>query len=179
MKKYIANIFMKLILNSSSKYKKLLLTSLITNDFIEKKKLYYHKYNISDSFKFNGNNIQLYGEGIIQLGNNSYIGDSCTIQSYKNCKVIIGDNCAISHNVRMYTMTYDSNQEFNNSNEKKIKTSDVVIGNGVWIGANVFINPGISIGDNSIIGANSVVTKNVKPNAIYGGVPAKFIRFKE
>ena len=56
---------------------------------------------------------------------------------------------------------------------------DVIIGNGVWIGANVFINPNIIIGDNVIVGANSVVTKNLEPNGIYGGVPAKLIRFKD
>jgi maltose O-acetyltransferase len=54
-----------------------------------------------------------------------------------------------------------------------------MIGNGVWIGANVFIGPGINIGDNSIIGANSVVVKDVLPNSIVGGVPAKLIRMKK
>ena len=41
-----------------------------------------------------------------------------------------------------------------------------------------FVNPGVNIGSNSIIGANSVVTKDVLPNSIVGGVPAKLIRYK-
>ena len=56
---------------------------------------------------------------------------------------------------------------------------DIIIEGFVWIGANVFINPEVTIGKNSVIGANSVVTKNVIPNAIYGGVPAKLIRMKK
>ena len=68
-------------------------------------------------------------------------------------------------------------QDFTQRPLKK-KNGDVVIGNGVWIGANVFINPGIVIGDNSIIGANSVVTKDIDSYAIYAGVPAKLLRFK-
>ena len=43
------------------------------------------------------------GDGEIIIGENSYIGNFSTVQAYKGCKVIIGANCAISHNVRIYT----------------------------------------------------------------------------
>ena len=39
--------------------------------------------------------------------------------------------------------------------------------------------PGVIIGNNSVVGANSVVTKNIPENAIYGGIPAKLIRYKK
>ncbi|AXV36746.1 MAG: hypothetical protein CIT01_00315 [Methanobacterium sp. BRmetb2] len=55
-------------------------------------------------------------------------------------------------------------------------TAPVKIGKDVWIGARVMILPGVTIGDRSIIGANSVVTKDVAPNSIVGGIPAKFIK---
>ena len=78
--------------------------------------------------------------------------------------------------MKIYTTSSFSDQDFN----EKVKNycKDVEIGDGVWIGANVFINPGVIIGENSIVGANSVVTKNVEPFSIVGGVPAKFIRYK-
>jgi acetyltransferase-like isoleucine patch superfamily enzyme len=52
----------------------------------------------------------------------------------------------------------------------------VIIENNVFIGAHSLILKGVTIGENSIIGAGSVVTKNVPPNQIWAGNPAKFIR---
>ena len=140
---------------------------------------YFQKhYNIKTNFGFNGTDIRIYGEGEIYLGNNSYIGTNAAIELFKGQKVVIGDNCAISHNVRMYTSSANADQDFNEKRNNTGRTGDIIIGNGVWIGANVFINPGVAIGDNSVIGANSVVTKDVPPYAIVGGVPARLIRYK-
>lgn len=136
------------------------------------------RYNITSNFEFNGTDIRIYGVGELKLGNNSYIGSYSTIQLTKGRKVVIGDYCQISHNVRIYTSTADPNQDFTIKKIKPPKTGNITIGNGVWIGANVFINPGINIGDNSVLGANSMITKDVPPNAIVGGVPAKLIRYK-
>ena len=46
----------------------------------------------------------------------------------------------------------------------------------MWIAANVVVLPGVTIGDNAIVGAVSVVTKDVEPNTVVAGNPAKFIR---
>ncbi|SUS08809.1 Hexapeptide repeat of succinyl-transferase [uncultured Defluviicoccus sp.] len=54
----------------------------------------------------------------------------------------------------------------------------VKIGADVWIGANCVITPGVRIGDGAVIAAGSVVTKDIGPNAIVGGVPAKLIRWR-
>lgn len=140
--------------------------------------VYKEHYNITSNFGFNGTDIRLYGNGSIELGNNSYIGSLSTIQADKTAKVVIGKNCQISHNVRIYTTSTDPDQDFTKPKVKPSKIGDVIIGNGVWIGANVFINPSITIGDNSVIGANSVITKDIVANSIVGGVPAKLIRMK-
>ena len=52
----------------------------------------------------------------------------------------------------------------------------VIIGDNLWIAMNVCILPGVVIGYNSIIGAGSVVTKNISPNEIWVGNPAKYIK---
>ena len=46
----------------------------------------------------------------------------------------------------------------------------------VWIGANATVVPGVTIGENSIVAAGAVVTKDVPPNTIVGGVPAKVLK---
>ena len=53
---------------------------------------------------------------------------------------------------------------------------DTHIGKNCFIGAHSIILPGVTVGDGSIVAAGSVVRKNVPPNTIVGGNPAKIIR---
>lgn len=52
------------------------------------------------------------------------------------------------------------------------------VGNDVWIGDNVTIMGGVNISDGCVIGANALVVKDTVPYGIYGGVPAKLIKFR-
>jgi maltose O-acetyltransferase len=88
----------------------------------------------------------------------------------------IGKLCHISHNVRIYTSTNLSDQDF--KKPLNARHENLIIEDYCWIDANVFIGPGIIIGTNSIVRANSVVTHNLPPNSIVGGVPARNIRNK-
>lgn len=55
----------------------------------------------------------------------------------------------------------------------------VIIKDDVWIGSNAVIMPGITIGKGAVIGAGAVVTKDVPPNAIVMGIPAKLVKYRE
>lgn len=51
----------------------------------------------------------------------------------------------------------------------------IEIFDNVFIGANAVILSGVTIGPNVVVGAGAVVTKDIPPNSIVGGVPAKVI----
>ena len=96
--------------------------------------------------------------------------------------VSIGDNTLIASKVFISDHNHGSyggnNQSCPNENPIKrvLKTKKVSIGRNVWIGEFVCVLPGVKIGDGSIIGAMSVVTKDIPPNSIAVGSPAKVIK---
>lgn len=55
----------------------------------------------------------------------------------------------------------------------------VKIGNNVWLGYGVLVLPGVTIGENSIVGAGSVVTKDIPPNSIAAGNPARVLKERD
>ena len=64
--------------------------------------------------------------------------------------------------------------------DKKDSTSngEIIVEDEVWIGTNALILSGLTIGKGAIIAAGSIVTKDVPPYSIYGGNPAKLIKYR-
>jgi acetyltransferase-like isoleucine patch superfamily enzyme len=135
--------------------------------------------------------INLYG---CEIGDNTKLGAFVEVQKNatigKNCKVsshtficegvTIGDNCFVGHSVTFINDNYPRavNSEGNLETEEDwtgrfVKTN---IGDNVSIGSNATILGGLNIGEGSIVGAGSVVTKDIRPNQIWAGNPARFIR---
>lgn len=78
----------------------------------------------------------------------------------------------------MFYSTSNSNGLTLTSFDKFIEREKIIIGNDVWIGMNVTVLDGVIIGNGAVIAAGAVVTKNVPDYAIYGGVPAKLIKYR-
>lgn len=108
----------------------------------------------------------------IHIGNNFFANFSLTILD--EASVTIGDNVFIGPNVSIYTACHPLEAEARNTGIEWAEP--VIIGNSVWIGGNVTILPGVTVGDNSVIGAGSVVTKDVAPNTVVAGNPARVIK---
>ncbi len=109
------------------------------------------------------------------------IETGCRIGPYSifNCgeDIIIGKNCIFGG----YCYFQSSNHGFKKSElikNQKHTYGKISIGEGVWIGAHVNILAGVSIGDGAVIGANAVVTKDIPPNSIAVGAPAKVIAYR-
>lgn len=108
----------------------------------------------------------------IHIGNNFFANFNLTILD--EAPVTIGDNVFIGPNVSIYTACHPLDPETRNTGVEWAEA--VTIGNSVWIGGGVTIIPGVTIGDNCVIGAGSVVTKDVLPNTVVAGNPAKYIK---
>lgn len=93
--------------------------------------------------------------------------------------VQIGNRVTISRDVLILTVGLDTDNWLENSSKKyrdHVK-KPVVISDGVWVGARAVLCPGSYIAKNSIVAAGAVVSGRLEEeNAIYGGVPAKFIK---
>jgi acetyltransferase-like isoleucine patch superfamily enzyme len=124
--------------------------------------------SVGDKVIFEPNSsLWTFGHGSIKLGNHIYF--NAGIVSATN-RIEIGDDVIISEAV----LIIDHNGyglDGNPAVDKPVK-----IGNHVWIGMRATILKGVTVGDNSIVGAASVVTKDVEPNTIVAGNPAKKIR---
>lgn len=139
---------------------------------------YRKRYDVDQTFIFNGDGILIYGDGKINLGSHSYIGRNSILQASDHAMIKVGKNCKIGPFFSAWTHSSQVDHDFNFDDKIAPKVGDIIIEDAVWIGANVVINPGVTIGENSIVGANSVVTKDVPKYGIVGGVPARLIRFK-
>jgi lipopolysaccharide O-acetyltransferase len=118
---------------------------------------------------------------ILHIGCNVQINDSVHIGAIE--RVVIGDDVLIAsrvfisdHNHGDYHATDLLSAPEISPIKRPLSSRPVYIGNNVWIGEQVCILPGVSIGDGSIIGANAVVTRDVPPNSIAVGNPARVIR---
>lgn len=85
----------------------------------------------------------------------------------------IGKECLIAHGVTI--LTHDHCKRVGPSILDCLRV-DTFIGNRCFIAVNATIMPGVHIGDECVVGAGSVVTKDVPPNCIVAGNPAKVIR---
>ena len=134
-----------------------------------------NRYDIHPTVTW-GVNTMIYGDGMILIGEQIYIGrDSFIMSNPGEAKIVIGKHCAISHSVHIRTGTYNTRMHFADALESQLDWANIAIGDFVWFGAHTVICGGVTIGDNSIIGANSVVTHDVPSNTIFGGIPARLI----
>lgn len=127
--------------------------------------------SVGHNFRFNKPFRCDYGCNI-HIGENFFANFNLTILD--EAEVRIGNNVLIGPNVSIYTACHPL--EVVERNEWIEWAEPVTIGDSVWIGGGVTILPGVTICDNSVIGAGSVVSKDVPPNVVVAGNPAKIIK---
>ncbi|RFO95942.1 acetyltransferase [Rhodoferax lacus] len=109
----------------------------------------------------------------IFIGNDVSIARSVDIGASSKGSISIGDRCAIAAGVRIVTATHDL---YHLPVTEVGINRPIVIGEDVWIGTGAIILPGVEIKSGAVIAAGAVVTKDVPPDCVVGGVPAKIIK---
>jgi maltose O-acetyltransferase len=127
----------------------------------------------------------------LDMGRGAIVESGCFFFSDN---MTLGDYCVVNHNcyldnkeritmgprsgLAMGSMLVTSNHAMGDGFPRwgAFEPAPIEIGAGTWIGARVIVLPGVTVGDGCLVGAGSVVTKDLEPNGIYAGVPAKRIR---
>jgi acetyltransferase-like isoleucine patch superfamily enzyme len=116
----------------------------------------------------------------VEVQKNAVIGKNCKISSHTFiCEgITIEDNVFIGHSVTFINDTYPraTTQDGKLQTEADWAVEGTLVKKGASIGSGSTILANVTIGKNAIIGAGSIVTKDVPPNTIVAGNPAKILR---
>lgn len=116
----------------------------------------------------------------ITVGNECFINYNCTLLDIS--PITLGNSVWIGANVNIVTPEHPLiaeeriNQNYPDGRHDLEFSRPIVIKDNCWICSGATITGGVTIGENSVVAAGAVVTKDVPPNCIVGGVPAKVIR---
>lgn len=108
-----------------------------------------------------------YGQ-LLELGDNVFFNRGCFLDSKGGIR--IGDSVALAEDVRIFTHTHSE------ASHMVREYHPVVIESYAKIYAGVTIMPGVTIGSQAIVASGSLVTKDVPPNTVVAGMPARGVR---
>ena len=108
--------------------------------------------------------------GVLEIGDRTYINSGASVCAAKHVR--IGARCAIGNMTLIMDTDFHSTHDHTAVPEPK----PIVIEDDVWLAARVTVLKGVTIGRGAVVAAGAVVTKDVAPNTLVGGVPAKLIR---
>lgn len=106
---------------------------------------------------------------LLEVGEWSSIGPRASV--YNLGRITIGRHTSISQDVTLCAGTHDHRQP-----GLPLVRSPITIGDGAWVAAQAFVGPGVTVGRNAVVAARAVVVKDVPPDVVVGGNPARVIK---
>lgn len=133
-----------------------------------------------------GKNFEAFAPFYCEYGVNIHVGQNCFV-NYNSvfldvAPITLGDNVLIGPNVAMATPNHPFAAEeraytdYPNGCHELEYAEPITIGDHCWLCAGVTVCGGVTIGAGSIIAAGAVVTRDIPPNSIAAGVPARVLR---
>lgn len=109
---------------------------------------------------------------MLSIGEECSINGGCTFDLA--APVRIGHNVSFGHDVLIVTAGHRIGPPGRRAGE--LEPAPVTIADGVWLGARSVVLPGVTIGAGSVVAAGAVVTRDVPPDVLVAGVPARVVR---
>lgn len=93
------------------------------------------------------------------------------VRCYNQAPITLGAFAVVSQDASLCAGTHDYNDP-----DFQLVTRPITIGANSWVAAEAFVGPGVTIGEGAVLGARGVATKDLEPNMIYAGNPARPIK---
>jgi acetyltransferase-like isoleucine patch superfamily enzyme len=141
---------------------------VVPNDYLLFRRIYLRFQKVKyGKILWVGRDLRLVHRGNLVVGERCALGDYVRIANH--APIIIGDDFIGATGLHLDSGTHDPIT-------LQPQILPISIGDRVWCGINVTILAGVTIGDDVVLGAGSLVCKNIPPNSIAVGVPAKVIK---
>lgn len=108
------------------------------------------------------------GTGPIRFGDRVFLNAGAVVLSYVSIE--IGDDVALASEV---FVTDSDNHPIGGA---PVREAPIRIEDGAWVATRAIVLPGVTIGSRSVVAAGSVVTRDVPPDTLAAGVPARAVR---
>jgi acetyltransferase-like isoleucine patch superfamily enzyme len=106
----------------------------------------------------------------ISLGKNVFINHACSFLDIGG--ITIEDDVQIGPRVNLTSENHPLDPE----DRKTLLLGPIIIKRNAWIGAGATILPGVTVGENAVVAAGAVVSRDVPPNTVVAGIPAKVVK---
>ena len=121
--------------------------------------------------------VQIFGDGMIEIGDNVSIGTGTIIYASKAGGVKIGSNSMIAG--QCYIIDTDHGIETRELIRSQSNTSSAIeIGEDCWLGANVTVLKGSTTHNGAVVGAKALVNGELSEYSINVGIPARTIKYR-
>jgi acetyltransferase-like isoleucine patch superfamily enzyme len=129
--------------------------------------------------------VHLYGDsfvdtgmgGKITIGEHTHIQPGCHLHSYVS-EIRIGRQVEIAPRCGIYSYDHGMAPGIPIMDQPLKSRGPILIGDGAWLGFGVTVLQGVTIGEGAVIAAGAVVLRDIPPNAIAAGVPAKVVGYR-
>lgn len=130
-----------------------------------------------------GNNLYMERSIMVKGAEDLVIGDNVAIGAFTLINaaggLIIEDNVNISTGCRVVCVNHKVTPVGVDFRFAPCWTAPIRLKKGCWLATNAIVLPGVTVGEGAVVIAGSLVTKDVPDWAYVGGMPAKFMMFRE